>query len=338
MHKPVAIHHTRRSEGYNVEGFNLLLTQASNFAGPIDNLFLALLGVSLVVLGTLAILAIVFIFKYRRGKKVERQATSPGIQGSEIIWTIIPIFIFLGLFVWGARLYFSMLTVPKDQDLLEIQVTGKQWMWKLQHPDGQREINALHIPLGQPVKLLLSTQDVIHSFYIPEFRIKMDAVPGRYTELWFTPTKLGEYKLMCTEFCGTEHSYMGGRVVVMRPEEYETWLRTASGGMTLAKEGEQLFRAHGCSGCHAPASTVHAPPLDGIFGRVVALADGSTVVADRAYIRDSILLPEKQIAAGYPPIMPSFKGLLSEEDILKLVAYIESLTAEQAAMTSEETP
>jgi cytochrome c oxidase subunit 2 len=198
-------------------------------------------------------------------------------------------------------------------------------MWKFQHPTGQCEINDLHVPLGLPVKLTMTSEDVIHSLFLPALRIKQDVLPGRYTELWFTADKAGAYRLTCTQFCGTDHSVMGGTIHVLSQGDYARWLRTSAVDQTLASQGEALFRKFGCSGCHGPSSTVHAPDLAGLAGRQVALSDGTTVKANAQYIRDSILLPNAQIAAGYPAIMPTFKNIVSEDDLIRLVAYIQSL-------------
>jgi cytochrome c oxidase subunit 2 len=205
---------------------------------------------------------------------------------------------------------------------MTIYVVGKQWMWKVQHPNGRREIDELHLPAGQRVRLVLSSEDVIHSFYVPAFRIKQDAVPGRYTSVRFTPTRAGEYRLHCAEYCGTDHARMGGRVVVLQPADFAAWLEQGNSAPTLAAQGFELFRRKGCSGCHSPRSTVHAPDLAGIFGRTVHLADGRTLVADEAYLRDSILLPRRDVTAGYAPVMPSFQGQLDESELAALIAFL----------------
>jgi cytochrome c oxidase subunit 2 len=205
---------------------------------------------------------------------------------------------------------------------MTIFVVGKQWMWKAQHPDGRREIDELHLALGQPVRLVLSTEDVIHSFYVPAFRIKQDAVPGRYTTIRFTPTRAGVYRLHCAEYCGTDHARMGGKVVVMPPQDFSRWLSDGNENRSLAAQGFDLFRQKGCSGCHDANSTVHAPDLAGVYGRVVHLADGRTVVADEPYLRDSMMLPKRDVVAGYAPIMPSFQGQLSEGEIAALISFL----------------
>lgn len=304
------------------------LPQASPFASQVDGLFFLLLGLSgLLVIGVF-LLIIVFCIQYRYHLKAKPRGNVPEkLQLRwEIGWTLIPLLVYLGLFFWGAWLYLALSAPPEGA--LEIHGIGKQWMWKFQHPEGQREIDELHLPRGQPVRMILTTEDVIHSFYVPAFRVKQDLVPGRYTSLWFTPTETGEYRLFCAEFCGTSHSQMRGRIVVMEPEDYQDWLRLQGSPISLTAEGEKLFRAYGCSGCHSPQSTVHAPKLEGVYGRAVHLRDGSTVVVDESYLRDSILLPQKQVVAGFEPIMPSFEGQISEADILKIIAYIKSLSTE----------
>jgi cytochrome c oxidase subunit 2 len=224
-------------------------------------------------------------------------------------------------------MYFGLHRPPANA--LEIQVVAKQWMWKFQHPGGQREINELHVPVGRPVLLTMASQDVIHSLYIPALRLKQDVVPGRYTTMWFTADSIGTYALRCAQFCGTDHSTMGGHFVALAPSDYVRWLEQSGNDDSLAAQGARLFRSRGCSGCHGPSSTVKAPRLEGLFGREVPLADGSIVSADSQYIRDSILLPHAKVAAGYPDIMPTFQNVLGEEDVLKLVAYIKSLAGEQ---------
>jgi cytochrome c oxidase subunit 2 len=206
---------------------------------------------------------------------------------------------------------------------------GKQWMWKAQHPLGKSEINMLHVPVNQPVKLIMTSQDVIHSFYIPAFRVKKDVLPGRYTELWFEATKTGEYHLFCAEYCGTEHSQMIGSVVVMEQLEYERWLSGNVAGESMAAAGQRLFEQRGCASCHAGTSDARGPALAGLFGKEVQLEDGRTVTADESYLRESILNPQAKVVAGYSPVMPTFEGQISEEGLLQLVAYIKSLEGDQ---------
>jgi cytochrome c oxidase subunit 2 len=220
---------------------------------------------------------------------------------------------------------------PPD-NALELFVVAKQWMWKLEHTGGQREIDEMHVPRGTPVKLIMTSEDVIHSFFVPAFRLKQDVLPGRYTQMWFTATEAGRFHLFCAEYCGTDHSRMHGDVVVMEPADFARWLEAHRGASDMAARGEALFRDYGCSGCHSANASVHAPDLAGMYGKPVPLSDGSVVVADERYIRDSILLPAKEVAAGYAPIMPSFAGRIGEGDILDLIAYVRSLAR------SEERP
>jgi cytochrome c oxidase subunit 2 len=226
------------------------------------------------------------------------------------------------MFLWGAALYVTNSTPPPGA--LEIYVVGKQWMWKIQHPEGQREINELHLPIGQPVKLIMASQDVIHSFYVPAFRVKQDVIPGRFSTMWFQPTRTGTYHLFCAEYCGNQHSGMVGRVVVMEPADYQTWLSGEVAGETMISAGEKLFERLACSNCHKPGDVGRGPSILGIFGKSIRLQTGDSIVADEAYIRESIIHPGAKIVQGYPNIMPTFKGLISEEGLMQIVAYIKS--------------
>jgi cytochrome c oxidase subunit 2 len=243
----------------------------------------------------------------------------------EITWTLVPLAIFLTMFAWAASLYYEHAAPPGDA--MEIYVVGKQWMWTLQHAGGRRELDELHVPLGRPVKLVMTSQDVIHDFSLPVFRIKQDVLPGRYTTLWFTATRQGDYHLFCSQYCGTDHSRMVGRVVVMAPAAFAEWLASGSGSPTMAAQGAALFRQYGCSGCHGANASVHAPKLEGLFGRAVQLSDGSTVMADERYVHDSVMLPGKEITAGYAPIMPSFQGQIGEDELQDIIEYVKSLKA-----------
>lgn len=308
-----------------MSGFERFITPASAAAGQTDALLLALTLVSVLVVGGISLTIVFFAVRWRAGSKAPAGPTPQRNAVLEALWIGIPLLVFLAIFVWAAVLYHGLRTPPADA--LTIDVVAKQWMWKIQHAGGQREINELHVPVGRAIELVMTSQDVIHSFFVPAFRIKQDVLPGRYTTLSFTPTKAGRYQLFCAEFCGTSHSMMRGSVIVMSPSEYSDWLAANPGEESLAAQGEALFRQFGCSGCHGASSSVHAPDLNGLYGRQVILSSGKQVRADDRYIRDSILLPAIQVVAGYTPIMPSFKGQLSEEDILKLVAYIRSLAA-----------
>jgi cytochrome c oxidase subunit II len=300
--------------------------QASTFADRVDALYYYLLSVS--GFFVLLIFALIFYFavKYRRRSEGEQTPPILGNIPLEVAWIVIPFILVMIMFVWGASLYFTAFSPPANA--MEIFVIGKQWMWKVQHPEGRREIDELHVPVGYPVKLTITSQDVIHSFYVPAFRIKMDAVPGRYTSTWFQATKTGTFHLFCAEYCGTAHAGMGGRVVVMKPSEYAQWLRTGAPEESLVAAGERLFQQLGCSGCHSQNSVVRAPLLDGIYGKPVPLQSGQVVLADEGYIRDSILLPQKDVVAGYAPVMPPFQGRISEEELMQIIAYIRFLGEE----------
>ena len=294
---------------------------ASTEAAKVDVLFyilLALAGfITLFVFG----LVLLFAIRYRRGSKASR-AEMPDLLSREVEigWTIATLFLFLFVFWWAGSTDLSALVPPKGA--IDVHILAKQWMWKAEHSNGAREIDELHVPINQPVRLLMQSQDVIHSFFVPAFRMKQDVVPGRDNQTWFQATKLGTFPLLCAEYCGTDHSAMRGRIVVMRPEEYAAWLAAQPEGDDLAHQGAALFVSRGCSGCHVVSSNVHAPKLAGIYGRSVQLSDGRTVVADDAYIRDSILQPKRDIVAGYEPIMPSYAGILDDGEVQSLVAYI----------------
>ena len=302
--------------------FSVLVPAASVDAGRVDALLLALVILCGVMALVLATLIVAFSIRYRKGARVDRSRAPSGKLALEIGWTVTPLVVFIGIFAWSAWDYVRATQTPADA--LPVYVVAKQWMWKLQQRSGRREINELHVPLGQPVRLVMTSQDVIHSFFVPAFRLKQDVVPGRYTSLWFTATRLGSFDLYCAEYCGSQHSQMTGRIVVMQPAEFSRWAAAGPHQPGLAQYGFALFRQLGCSGCHDARSTVHAPLLDGIAGRTVHLQDGRTLVADDNYLRDSILEPHKDVVAGFAPVMPSFAGQVSEEDIQALIAYLHS--------------
>ena len=305
------------------QALRLIPEQASTVAGQVDALFLFLVAVTVFFAGLIFLLVVVFALKYRRRSDDERPKAIHGSLVLEGLWTVIPLAIALAIFVWGAYLYFVIARPPAAA--MEVYVVGKQWMWKLQHPTGQREINELHVPVNRPVRLTMTSEDVIHSFYVPAFRIKADVVPGKYTSAWFEATKTGEYHLFCAEYCGTSHAVMGGRIVVMEPTEYERWLTGGTGAESLPAAGEALFARLACITCHKPDGTGRGPSLVGKFGKTEKLASGETVAVDESYVRESVLNPQAKITAGYPPIMPTFKGLVSEDQLLQLIAYIKSL-------------
>lgn len=303
------------------------LPEATTHAVQVDHIFYGLLVLSGLTMLLVFVLVIFLAVRYRRGSNAKRGPLPEIVSREfEIGWTSATLFLFAFLFWWAASADLKSLAAPADA--IEIHVVAKQWMWKTQQPNGAREIDALHIPVGKPVRLVMTSQDVIHSFFVPAFRVKQDVVPGRETEIWFNATKTGVFPLLCAEYCGTDHSMMRGRIVVMRPEEYANWLTRQPEGDDLAQVGAKLFVAQGCSGCHAESSTVHAPRLAGLYGRTVSLSDGREVRADDGYIRDSILQPKRDIVAGYEPIMPSFAGLLDDGEIQSLTAYIRSLVSQ----------
>ena len=304
--------------------FPLWPEAASTVAGDVDNLYIYLVLVSAVM--TLLIFLAVFVFaiKYRRRKADEVPAPIHGSLKLEITWSIIPFLVMLTFFWWGAKIYFLNATPPPDA--MDVYAVGKQWMWKIQYPGGQREINELHVPVGRPVKVTVASEDVIHSFFIPAFRIKHDVVPGRYDTMWFTATKPGRYHIFCAEYCGTEHSGMVGWVTVMNPADYENWVSSGGISGSMAQQGERMFEQLGCSTCHLLDRQGRCPNLRGVYGSRVQLADGRTVVADDAYVRESILNPNAKIVQGYKPdVMPSFQGQVTEEQVLQLIVYVKSL-------------
>lgn len=292
-------------------------------SGDVDLLFAGLLFASALVLGLLFLLLTLFCVRYRAGNQINREEHIPKGWHWEVGWTTASLVCFLGLFVWGAKVYFEIYKTPADE--LVVFVVAKQWMWKTQHSGGQAEINGLHVPIRRPVRLIMASQDVIHSFFIPALRLKHDVVPGRYQDIEIEVDRPGSYHLFCAEYCGTDHSGMIGEIVAMEPADFSNWLTRQAPSSSLASEGGALFRELGCSGCHGIGSKVRAPPLDGLYGRPVPLSDGSTVIADDKYIRNSILLPRSQIVASYEPLMPSFEGKVNEEQLLRLVMYIKSL-------------
>jgi cytochrome c oxidase subunit 2 len=306
--------------------------QASNFAPSVDALmsFLLLVSVGFSVLITAAI--VIFFFKFHRKSKDEIGVPIHGDMRLETMWIVIPGFLALIMFGWGAVVYVDYRHAP--QDTLDLYVIGKQWMWKIQQPNGRREINEMHVPVGRNVKLVLASEDVIHDFFVPAFRVKMDVVPGHYNTMWFRPTKAGRYHFFCSQYCGTNHAVMGGWVTVMEPSDYAAWLSGSMGeNEDPVTAGEKLFAEKACSTCHLSNGTGRAPSLNGVYGGSVRLADGSTVTADEAYIRESILVPSAKIVAGYQPLMPAFQGQLTEEQIMSLTAYIKSLQSQPVPAT-----
>ena len=297
--------------------------EASTIAPGVDAIFWALVGLSVAIMLLVGTLVLFFAIRYRRGTKAYRGPLPEWMSREvEIGWTAATLFIALFLFWWAAASQLPHFRVPKRG--LEIHIVAKQWMWKAQHPEGVREIDALHVPLGVPVRLEMVSQDVIHSFGVPAFRIKQDVLPGRYTTTWFQADKVGQYHLFCTEYCGTDHARMTGTITVLAPEAYAAWLAAQPHGADLAGQGAQAARRLGCTGCHGLGARVPAPPLDGLYGRMVTLADGSRVTADETYLHDSITAPSTQVVAGYQPVMPSYEGVASEEEIAALIAWMKT--------------
>jgi len=331
--------------------WGLFPEQASTLAGRVDALYFFLIAVSTFFGLLIACLILAFAFRYRRRKENLEATQIEGSLALEGLWTLIPFCIAMVIFVWSASVYFAIARAPEDA--LEVFVVGKQWMWKLQHMEGRREINELHVPVGRPVKLTMTSEDVIHSFYVPAFRVKADVLPGRYTMVWFEPTKPGTYHLFCAEYCGTEHSQMIGKIVAMEPADYQAWLTVRDtsvklgegpvdmSGLPPAVRGAELFKRNGCTTCHAVTASDHpasmtGPPLYGVYGRRVSFEGGREAVADETYLRRSILDPTADVVRGFKPMMPTYKSRLSEEDVLALIAYIKSLAEE--GQRSEPSP
>lgn len=305
--------------------FRWLPAAASDNAGSVDLLFIGLLLLSGVLVALLVGLNLVFLIRYRRGSPAPRPPLRLASWKLEATWITATTIVFLGIFAFGAPLYVSEQRPPPGA--YEIHVTGRQWMWDIRQPNGRREFDTLHIPLGRPIRLVMESEDVIHSFYVPAFRLKQDLVPGKQVSLWFQADRVGTFHLFCAEYCGTKHSAMTGSVIVQSPADYAAWLEGGSPGTELLSRGRLLFTRHGCSGCHDPNSRIHAPLLQGLYGRRVPLADGSFVTADDRYLRDSILQPQREVAAGYEPVMPGYEGQITAGDLLDIIAYLKSLRA-----------
>jgi cytochrome c oxidase subunit II len=302
--------------------FPLFPERASTHAAHVDAVYFFLVAICTLVALGVAVMITYFAVRYRASQN--RRAVQ--IEGStvlEITWSVIPLFIFIWFFLWGASVYWEGVRAPSDSE--EIYVVAKQWMWKIQHLNGVREINELHVPVGRDIVTTMVSQDVIHSFFVPAFRVKADVLPGRYTHIWFRATKPGTYHLFCAEYCGTMHSGMIGSVIVMEPAQYEAWLAGGAAQGSLAANGQKLFQDLGCNTCHRADAMARAPNLQGLYGRPVKLGDGRSVTADDSYIRESILNPTAKVVAGFQPIMPNFSSQLNEEGVLALVAYVKSL-------------
>src|SRR5438128_1444859 len=299
--------------------FTLFPPQASTLASKVDAVFFYILGVCLFFTLLIATLVLYFGIKYRRRSDAEQPRPMLGSLRLEIAWTVIPLLLALSMFAWGSSVYYEIITPPEDA--MQVYVVARQWMWHLQHMGGQREINTLHIPVGKPVKLTMTSQDVIHSFYVPEFRVKQDVLPKRYTTLWFEATRPGRFHLFCAEYCGTNHSAMVGKVIALEPTRFQEWLNERSDG-SLADEGRKLFFKLQCIVCHNRESQ-RAPLLEELYLKRVPLENAAPVIADEEYLRESILNPRAKIVAGFQPIMPPYQ--LKEEEVTQLIAFIKSL-------------
>jgi cytochrome c oxidase subunit 2 len=312
-----------------LSGLPLLPIQASTYASEVDNLYLFVTAVTAFFAIIVVVLVLYFAIKYRDDTGLKVGAPITGSIPLEIGWSLLPFVVSMAIFVWATMVFFHAVR-PPDQTL-EVYSTGKRWMWRFQHIDGQREINQLHVPVGRAVKVTFTSEDVLHDLYIPAFRVKADAIPGRYSSIWFKATKTGEYHLFCAEYCGTRHSGMIGTVYVMEPDEYQAWL--SGGGLTgsMSARGEQLFQQLACSTCHLTDGTGRGPSLAGVFGSPVKLSNGQTRQADESYVRESILTPQMRLVNGYQPIMPTFQGLVNEDQLLSLIEYVKSLSGNRTA-------
>ena len=323
----------------------LFPAEASTIAPYADALYFFLLTITVIGMLLVGILVFGFSIRYRR----EKHPVAEQVEGSTLLeatWTIIPLALFLIVFVWGALLYFRIYTPPTNS--MNIYVVGKQWMWKAEHPGGQHEINALHVPTGRPIQLTMISQDVFHSFALPDFRVKREVIPGRYSTVWFEATTPGVYHIFCTQYCGTQHSGMIGEITVLTPDNYRKWTQLSTSGMSLAQNGERLFGSMGCNACHNGTAAARGPSLAGVFGSRIQLANGSDAVVNEAYLRDSILNPSQHVTAGYAPIMPTHQGQISEDGLIDLVEYIkqlqtnyrpqQTLTTNQSTQSAPTTP
>ncbi len=305
----------------------LFPAQASTFAADVDKLYFLILAVTSFFAIAVVIFVAVFAIKYQDESGTQVGAPIHGSIPLELAWSFIPFVISIGIFAYATIVYFELVRPPAET--LQIYSTGKRWMWRFQHINGRAEINELHVPKGRPVKITFTSEDVLHDIYIPAFRVKADAIPGRYSEIWFEPSQIGDFHLFCAEYCGTKHSGMIGRVVVMEPRDYQAWL-SGSDGQPLAVRGQQLFQQLACVTCHLNDGTGRGPSLAGVYGSKVELANGTGVTADDGYIRESILTPQMKLVSGFQPVMPTFQGLVNEEGVMSLIEYIKSLPAPAA--------
>jgi cytochrome c oxidase subunit II len=317
-------------------GIPLFPEQASTIAPEVDALYFFILGVTAFFALLVVVLVVYFGIKYRDDTGLKVGAPITGSVPLEIGWSIIPFIVAIGIFLWSTVVFFHYVRPPDET--LELYATGKRWMWRFQHLDGQREINTLHVPVGRAVKITFTSEDVLHDLFIPAFRVKADAIPGRYSAIWFTATKTGEYHLFCAEYCGTRHSGMIGTVYVMEPNDYQAWLSGGGTGGTMQARGEQLFQELACNTCHQSDGRGRGPSLQGVFGSQVTLANGQTVIADESYLRESILTPQLKLVSGYQPLMPTFQGLINEEGLASLLEHIKSMAAREGAQASAASP
>jgi len=313
-------------------GIPLFPEQASTLAPEVDALYFFILSVTAFFALLVVVLVVYFGIKYRDDTGLKVGAPITGSVPLEIGWSIIPFLVAIAIFVWSSLVFFHYVRPPDEA--LELYATGMRWMWRFQHLDGQREINTLHVPVGRAVKITFTSEDVLHDLYIPAFRVKADAIPGRYSAIWFTATKTGEYHLFCAEYCGTRHSGMIGTVYVMEPNDYQEWLAGGGTGGSLQARGERLFQELACNTCHQSDGRGRGPSLQGIFGSQITLANGQTVIADDSYIRESILTPQMKLMAGYQPLMPTFQGLINEEGLASLLEHIKSLSPPRSEQAS----
>ncbi len=317
-------------------GIPLFPEAASSFASEVDALYLFIVAVSAFFTVAVSAAVVFFAFRYRRKHPEEIGAHIEGSLPLELLWSIIPTIIAMVMFAWGAKLYYEMRRAPAES--LQVYAVGKQWMWKFQHTGGQREINELHVPVGRPIKVLVTSEDVLHDLYFPSFRTKIDAIPGRYQTLWFEATKPGRYHIFCAEYCGTKHSGMIGSVIVMEPQQYQDWLAGGGTEGTMAERGAKLFNDLACNTCHLDSGQGRGPSLKDIVGRPVELAGGQTAMVDEAYLRESILNSQAKIVKGFTPLMPTFQGLVSEEGLAALIEHIKSLSPQAAASAPAPVP
>jgi cytochrome c oxidase subunit II len=313
--------------------FPLFPPSASSFAGDVDLLYFFILAVCSFFTILVSLGVLYFAIRFRRRHQDEVGHDIHGSITLELVWTFIPFVLAMVMFFWGADLFFHLSRPPADS--MDVFVVGKQWMWKVQHPDGMREINEMHVPINRNIRITLGSEDVLHDYYIPAFRVKMDAVPGKLTTMWFNATKPGKYHIFCAEYCGTQHSGMIGQVVAMEQHDYEAWLAGGRSTGSAVENGEKLFTQLACITCHKSDASGRGPVLAGVFGSTVQLMDGRKVVADENYIRESIMNPQSKIVLGYQPIMPTFQGTVSEENLLQLIAYIKTLKPPKGAAGTE---